>query len=39
MAGLHKLNFPWEGPFSISKVTSPGSYHLQTLEGEDIDNS
>ena len=37
--GLHKLNSPWEGPFSISKVTGPGSYRLQTLEGEEIDNS
>jgi hypothetical protein len=24
-AGLHKLSSPWEGPFSISKVTGPGS--------------
>jgi hypothetical protein len=36
--GLHKLNSPWEGPFSISKVTAPGSYRLQTLEGDDISN-
>ena len=28
-----------EDPFSISKVTGPGSYRLQTLEGEEIDNS
>jgi hypothetical protein len=28
--GLHKLNSPWEGPFSISKVTSQGSYRLET---------
>jgi hypothetical protein len=26
--GLHKLNSPWEGPFSVSKVTGPGSYRL-----------
>ena len=38
-AGLHKLNSPWEGPFSVAKVTGPGSYHLQTLEGEEVDNS
>jgi hypothetical protein len=25
--------------FSISKVTGLGSYHLQTLEGDDISNS
>ena len=38
-AGLHKLNSPWEGPFSVKTVTGPGSYRLQTLEGEEIDNS
>jgi hypothetical protein len=37
--GLHKLSSPWEGPFSICKVTGPGSYHLLTLEGNDISNS
>jgi hypothetical protein len=37
--GLHKLSSPWEGPFSVSKMTGPGSYRLQTLEGEDISNS
>jgi hypothetical protein len=37
--GLHKLSSPWEGPFSVSKVTGPGSYYLQTLEGDDISNS
>jgi hypothetical protein len=37
--GLHKLRSPWEGPFSISKVTEPGSYHLQTHEGDNISNS
>jgi hypothetical protein len=39
MEGLHKLSSPWEGPFSISKVTGPGSYRFQTLEGDDISNS
>jgi transposase InsO family protein len=39
MEGLHKLSSPWEGPFSVSKVTGPGSYHLQTLEGDGISNS
>jgi hypothetical protein len=24
---------------SVAKVTRPGSYHLQTLEGEDVNNS
>jgi hypothetical protein len=37
--GLHKLNSPWEGPFSIAKVTEPGSYCLQTLEGDNVSNS
>jgi hypothetical protein len=37
--GLHKLSSPWEGPFSIAKVTGPGSYRLQTLEGDNISNS
>jgi hypothetical protein len=37
--GLHKLNSPWEGPFTVAKLTGPGSYRLQTLEGDDISNS
>jgi hypothetical protein len=37
--GLHKLNSPWEGPCTVAKLTGPGSYLLQTLEGEDISNS
>jgi hypothetical protein len=37
--GLHKLSSPWEGPFTVAKVTGPGSYRLQTLEGEDDNNS
>jgi hypothetical protein len=37
--GLHKLSSPWEGPFTIARVTGPGSYRLQTLEAEDISNS
>jgi hypothetical protein len=35
---LHKLISPWEAPFSVSKVTGPGFYRLQTLEGDDINN-
>jgi hypothetical protein len=38
MEGLHKLISPWEGPFKVAKVTGPGSYRLQTLEGEDVNN-
>jgi hypothetical protein len=37
--GLQKLSLPWEGLFTIAKVTGPGSYSLQTLEGEDVNNS
>jgi hypothetical protein len=37
--GLHKLSSPWEGSFTVAKVTGPGSYRLQTLEGEDVNNS
>jgi hypothetical protein len=37
--GLHKLSSPWEGPFTVAKETGSGSYRLQTLEGEDINNS
>jgi hypothetical protein len=37
--GLHKLSSPWEGPFTIAKVTGPGSYRLQMLEGKDFSNS
>jgi hypothetical protein len=37
--GLHKLSSPWEGPFTVAKVTGSGSYRLQTLEGEDVNNS
>jgi hypothetical protein len=39
MDGLHKLSSPWEGPFTVAKVTGPGSYRLQTLEGEYVNNS
>jgi hypothetical protein len=37
--GLHKLSSPWEGSFSVAKVTGPGSYRLQTLEGDNVSNS
>jgi hypothetical protein len=37
--GLHTLSSPWEGPFTVAKVTGPGSYHLETVEGEDVNNS
>jgi hypothetical protein len=28
MERLHKLSSPWEGPFTVAKVTGPGSYRL-----------
>jgi hypothetical protein len=37
--GLDKLSSAWEGPFTVAKVTRPGSYRLQTLKGNDISNS
>jgi hypothetical protein len=30
---------PGKVPFTVAKVTGPGSYRLQTLEGEDVSNS
>jgi hypothetical protein len=39
MEGLHKLSSPWEGPFTVAKVTGPDSYRLQTPEGEEVSNS
>jgi hypothetical protein len=30
--GLHKLSSPWVGPFTIAKVTGPGSYRLQNVD-------
>jgi hypothetical protein len=37
--GLHKLSSPWEGPFTVGRVSGLGSYRLQTLEGGNISNS
>jgi hypothetical protein len=37
--GLHKLSSPWEGLFTVVRVTGPSSYRLQTLEGKYINNS
>jgi hypothetical protein len=37
--GPQKLSSPWEGPFTVAKVTGRGSYRLQTLEGNDVNNS
>jgi hypothetical protein len=32
--GLHKLSSPWEGPFTVAKVTGPGSYCLRHLKAK-----
>jgi hypothetical protein len=37
--GLHKHSSQWEDPFTVVRVTGPGSYRLQTLEGDNISNS
>jgi hypothetical protein len=26
--GMHKLSAPWEGPFIVTEVCSPSTYHL-----------
>jgi hypothetical protein len=35
----HKLSLPWEGPFIIAEVLRPGSYKLQTPDGEVFTNA
>jgi transposase InsO family protein len=35
----HKLSPIWEGPYIVKEVTRPGSYRLQTEEGEELPNS
>ena len=37
--GLHKLNFRWEGPFIVTKVTRPGSYRITDADGNEVLNS
>ena len=37
--GLHKLNFRWEGPFIVTKVTRPGSYRITDADGNEVPNS
>jgi hypothetical protein len=38
-ASRTRKDYTSSGPFTVAKVTGPGSYRLQTLEGEDINNS
>ena len=37
--GMHKLSYPWEGPFVVKEVTRPTSYRLARLDGSDVPNS
>ena len=34
-----KLSPPWEGPFIIADVLQPGTYKLQTIDGEVFTNA
>ena len=36
--GAHKLSSPWEGPFVVSGIVVPGTYHLQRPDGTDVGN-
>ena len=37
--GLHKLNFRWEGPFIVTKVTRPRSYRITDADDNEVPNS
>ncbi|CAO2210782.1 unnamed protein product [Urochloa humidicola] len=37
--GRHKLSPPWEGPYVVSQVLRPGTYKLQTPDGEEFTNT
>ena len=36
--GAHKLSSPWEGPFVVSGIVVPETYHLQRPDGTDVGN-
>ena len=36
--GAHKLSSPWEGPFIVSGIVVPETYHLQRPDGTDVGN-
>jgi hypothetical protein len=36
--GMHKLSVPWEGPFIVTKVTSPSTYRLQWGDEQGVPN-
>lgn len=35
----HNFSPPWEGPFFIAEVLRPGTYKLQTTDGEVFTNA
>jgi hypothetical protein len=37
-AGQHKLSAPWEGPFIVKEVVSPGTYRLEWADGNPVPN-
>ena len=37
--GRHKLSPPWEGPFVVAEVLRPGTYKLQTTDGQVFTNA
>jgi hypothetical protein len=37
--GHHKLSPPWEGPYILAEVLRPGTYKLQTGDGEFLTNT
>ena len=37
--GLHKLSPMWEGPFRISRVSTPGGVRLEPQDGIPIQNA
>ncbi|CAN6324259.1 unnamed protein product [Urochloa humidicola] len=37
--GRHKLSPPWEVPYVVSQVLRPGTYKLQTPDGEEFTNA
>ena len=36
--GVHKLSSPWEGPFIVSGIVAPETYHLQRQDDTDVGN-
>jgi hypothetical protein len=35
---MHKLFAPWEGPFIVTEVNNPSTYHLQCGDGQGVPN-